>query len=213
LSTEDRNKNRAALLLGPTGAGKTPLGQLIEQRGLWQARCLHFDFGDNLRDVVRRNQPDESVGPADIEFLRGVLQSGALLEDEHFPIARRILHSFMDRHEVDGQTLIVLNGLPRHVGQAVAISADLDVSTVIYLDGSTETVLARLRSNVGGDRTERTDDSPEQVSSKLAIFRERTASLLQHYRSAGARVVTIEITPTMTPEQVWEAVERSGFAV
>ncbi|MEE8450650.1 MAG: hypothetical protein V3R99_02015 [Thermoguttaceae bacterium] len=113
-STEDNNRNRAALLLGPTGAGKTPLGRLIEQRGLWGVRCLHFDFGDNLREVVRRNRPD---------------------------------------------------------------------------------------------------DSPERVSSKLAIFRERTTPLLQHYRPTGARVVTIETTPTMTPEQMWEAVERRRFAV
>jgi len=209
----EENRNPAALLLGPTGAGKTPLGQLLQQRGLWQTRCLHFDFGDNLREVVRRDRPDDLVGREDIEFLRGVLQSGALLEDEQFPIARRILHSFMQRNNADRQTLILLNGLPRHVGQASAIGADLDVSTVIYLDGSTETVLARLLSNVGGDRTERTDDSPEYVSRKLAIFHERTAPLLQHYRSMGARVVTIEITPTMTPEQMWEAVERARFAV
>ena len=91
-ATSPKNRlHRAALLLGPTGAGKTPLGQMIESRGLWGDECLHFDFGANLRRVVDENRPDEVISRADIEFLRGVLASGALLEDEHFPIARRIL--------------------------------------------------------------------------------------------------------------------------
>jgi len=45
-------RNPAVLLLGPTGAGKTPLGEMIEARGLWGMSCLHFDFGANLRAVV-----------------------------------------------------------------------------------------------------------------------------------------------------------------
>ena len=207
---EEKNLNRAILLLGPTGAGKTPLGELVGQRGLGQTRCLHFDFGANLREVVRRNRPDGLIRQEDIDFLRDVLESGALLEDEHFPIARRILHSFMDRGAANEDTLIVLNGLPRHVGQARAIGSILEVSTVIYLDCSSETVLARIASDVGGDRNGRADDTPETVSNKLAIFRERTAPLLRYYRAQGARVVTLEVTATMTPPQMLEVIEHRG---
>ena len=202
--------NRAVLLLGPTAAGKTPLGELIGQRGLWHTRCLHFDFGANLREVVRRNRPDRLIGREDIDFLRDVLLSGALLEDEHFPIARRILHWFMAEGDADKDTLIVLNGLPRHVGQARAIGSILDVSTVAYLDCSSETVAARIANDIGGDRNGRADDTPEAVSNKLAIFRERTAPLLRYYRAQRARIVTVEITPTMTPQQMFEAVEQRG---
>jgi adenylate kinase family enzyme len=55
----------AILLLGPTGSGKTPLGQVLERRGLWGHRCSHFDFGDNLREIVARDEPDESIGAED----------------------------------------------------------------------------------------------------------------------------------------------------
>ena len=48
----------AVLLLGPTGAGKSPLGDWLEARGLWGRPCHHFDFGANLRAIV-------AAGPSD----------------------------------------------------------------------------------------------------------------------------------------------------
>ncbi len=203
-------RNRAILLIGPTGSGKTPLGEIIEQRTLWRTRCLHFDFGANLRQVVARNCPDRLIGPEDIEFLRGVLRSGALLEDEQFPIARRILQSFMARHGAEQDACIVLDGLPRHAGQARAIDRILDVRMVVHLQCSSETVLERIRTNVGGDRASRTDDDLQSVRNKLAIFNERTAPLLEHYRRQGATVETIEVTPGMTAERMWETLEKTA---
>ena len=196
-------KHRAVVLLGPTGSGKTPLGETIRRRGLWGNECLHFDFGENLRDVVARNRPDKLIGREEIEFLRGALQSGALLEDEHFPIAERVLRRFMVAEGAGRQTQIVLNGLPRHVGQARAIDAILDVHALIYLECSIETVVRRIRINVGGDRTERPDDDPAAIRNKLAIFHRRTAPLVEHYRRRGATIETLEVTAEMTPEQAW----------
>ena len=42
---------KAVLLVGPTGCGKSPLGQLLERLGLKGMRCLHFDFGKRLRKI------------------------------------------------------------------------------------------------------------------------------------------------------------------
>ena len=70
-----RTTNRAALLLGPTGSGKTPLGDIIAQRGLWGANCRHFDFGANLRAIVQRNRPDHLISQQDIDFLGQVLEA------------------------------------------------------------------------------------------------------------------------------------------
>jgi len=200
--------SRALLLLGPTGAGKTPLGEIIEQRGLWDTTCLHFDFGANLREVVRRNRPDQWISRQDIEFLTEVLRSGALLENEHFPIAERILQSFAVARNVDERTCIVLNGLPRHVGQARAIDALLKVKAVVHLRCSCETVFQRIHSNVGGDRTDRIDDDREAIRKKLAIFDERTAPLLDHYTCQNAQIETIEVTAQMTPTQMWEILNQ-----
>lgn len=198
----------ALLLVGPTGSGKTPLGNLIAERGLWRRKCVHFDFGATLRSIVDRNRPGRSIGRADIDFLREIIRSGALLEDQHFPIAERILASFLAAHGADARTLIVLNGLPRHVGQAEALDSLLRVEAVVNLRCSGQIALERIRANVGGDRAGRTDDDLVSIRRKLTLFAAQTAPLLDHYRSLGIGIESIDVTPTMTRAHMWETLNR-----
>lgn len=198
-------RNPAVLLLGPTGAGKTPLGNLIQERGLGRERHLHFDFGDNLRRTVAGDCPHWTFSAAEIGFLQDVLEKGRLLENEDFHIAARIVQSFLDDHGADRRTVVVLNGLPRHVDQAKDVDSILEVQTVIHLDCTAETVLERIRSNVGGDRSGREDDDLQSVQKKLQLFHGRTAPLLDHYASLNKTITTLVVTPTMTPEDVWQA--------
>ncbi len=194
---------RAVLLLGPTGSGKSPLGEMMERRGLWGAQCVHFDFGASLRGLVERDEPDACVTRADLDFLREVLRSGTLLEDRHFPLAERILRSFLSRRAATRETLVVLNGLPRHAGQAEDMGRLLDVAAVAHLICPAETVLARLRINIGGDRAGREDDDLASVREKLAVYAARTEPLVAFYRARGTPVVTLEVTDSMTPDEAW----------
>lgn len=201
-------KPRAILLLGPTGSGKTPLGTLLEQRGLQSARCRHFDFGAQLRAVVQRDQPDGLWTRAELDFLREVLQSGALLEDSHFYLAERLLRGFLAQPDAAG-CVTVLNGLPRHIGQAQAVDALLAMEAVIFLNCSGEVVRRRIGTNVGGDRTTRQDDDQAAIAKKLRLFAERTSPLVEHYRNAGARIDVIDVTATMTPDEMWRVLVRA----
>lgn len=201
----------ALLLLGPTAAGKTPLGNLIERRGLWDRSCVHFDFGENLRRIVAENRPDEMIPQADVDFLRRILKTGGLLEDEHFPIAEGVLRRFLAARKVADHTLVVLNGLPRHVGQALAVDAIVRVEAVISLRCPAETVVARIHSNIGGDRTERTDDDLQAVRRKLETFRRRTTPLEAHYRDRGARIHPLDVSETMSPEDAWRRLGGACF--
>lgn len=203
----------ALLLLGPTGSGKTPLGRLLESRGLCGTPHVHFDFGESLRRIVADDRPNEAVSRADIEFLHGVLASGSLLEDEQFPLAERILRAFLSGRQVCGSTRVVLNGLPRHAGQANAIDAMLDVRLVVRLDCDADAVMRRLANNVGGDRDGRSDDDCERVRKKLDIFYERTSPLVEHYRQRGAKILAITIAPTTTAEDAWAAMEQAAAAI
>lgn len=200
----------AILLLGPTASGKTPLGRLLESRGLHGRRCLHFDFGENLRQVVREGPQDSIVSDADVAYLRDVLQRGALLNDQDFPIASRIFESFIARHSLENERLIVLNGLPRHQGQARAMADFLTVQAVVHLRCSAETVLERVALNTGGDRCGRTDDGLDAVRRKLAIFQRQTEPLIEYYRGLGSLIATLDIRSDTTPEQMWETLDGTN---
>lgn len=198
---------RALLLVGPTGSGKTPLGRLMEQRGLGGRRCVHFDFGVNLRLCAVGQGRWRSLTREDCAFLARVLETGALLENEHFHIAARLIESFLEDRGAGPDTLVVLNGLPRHAGQAQDVAALVDVRTVVHLVCPAETVLERLRTNVGGDRAERVDDGPEDVRRKLVLFEDRTRPLLDWYRGQGAAVLDVDVSAADTPEDVLERLE------
>ncbi len=197
----------ALLLLGPTGSGKTPLGDLLQERGLCGSKCLHFDFGAQLRRIAAQDCPHGPITRSDVEFVQQVLQAGALLEDEHFPLAQRVFQSFLADHEADRHTLIVLNGLPRHVGQAAAMDGLVQIKSVVSLDCSSEVVLGRIGSNVGGDRTDREDDDLDAVRRKLSLFARRTAPLVEHYRAQHVPILSMEVGVATTAEQVWRAIQ------
>ncbi len=130
-----------------------------------------------------------------------------LLEDDRFPLAERILSHFLDQQCPNGRGEVVLNGLPRHAGQAEAVGRIVHVHTVVSLQCSEEVVLARIGTNVGGDRSERSDDRHDDVRRKLAIFAERTASLVDYYREAGSTVIGLPVTAEMTPESARSALQ------
>ena len=202
---KEEKRHSAVLLLGPTGSGKTPLGQLLERQGLWGLRCLHFDFGHELRSSVSENQV--LTGP-EREVVAQMLLTGALLEDEHFPIARKLLDDFILRNHADRQTLIILNGLPRHVGQALCMEKVVRMQAVISLECTPETILYRIANNSGGDRTDRVDDSLAEVTRKLELFKERTALLVDYYRSRHVGVISVEVGPVSTAAEMLAKIEK-----
>ena len=207
------DRHEATLIIGPTGSGKTPLGELLEERGLCARPCRHFDFGRELRRVAAETVEGQAATstslfePDEIAFIREVLDKGRLLEDEHFHIAWKILTAFIAERHAGHNDLIVLNGLPRHIGQAGDVDCMVEITAVIHLNCTPEVVVNRIQANAGGDRTRRTDDALAAVRKKLALFEERTRPLVKHYAALGANVVEIEITPDTTPEDIIACLE------
>ena len=206
--TDPKQKHTAILLLGPTGSGKTPLGELLEKKGLWNRRCIHFDFGANLRDAIKRNRTDHNLSCEDLEIIVSVLDTGALLENKHFPIAKKILRTCIERKQAKPEDYIVLNGMPRHVGQAEAIDSILEVKMVVQFHCTPEIVFERIENNSGGDRSERTDDSLKEIKQKLMIYSERTIPLIEHYRRRKACIKTIEVGTDTQAEDIWAVLNK-----
>jgi len=184
------SRTNAVLLVGPTASGKSPLGDLIARKGIHGIRCHHFDFGEELRRLASGKAGGEFTRD-DVRFVRAVIEEGILLEDEHFPLASKIIDSFISRRtEVPGD-LIVLNGFPRHRGQAEQMKDIIQVRAVFVLECGEETILGRIRDNTGGDRTGREDDHKDLVMKKITIYRERTFPLVSFYRDQGADIISL----------------------
>jgi len=197
----------AILLLGPTGSGKTPLGDWLEAHGLWMRPCHHFDFGANLRAAVAAG-PSESMTRDEVRFLQRVLDTGALLENESFYLAAKILDAFVARRAIRPGHWLILNGLPRHTAQAQALETQVAVRVLIQLTCDARVVRDRLQRDPGGDRALRADDTEDLVARKLKIFEERTRPLLDYYRQRGAELISVPVTATTRPPDIADLLER-----
>jgi adenylate kinase family enzyme len=197
----------AVLIMGPTGSGKTPLGGYIEANGLDGRPCMHFDFGAELRAAAAAKD-FPGLSPEDASFIRECLRSGALLEKDTFHIARAILAAFLERRGFCEKHLLVLNGLPRHAGQADDVDRLARVELVVLLECDAQTVAERIARNSGGDRAGRTDDSPDEVRHKLSLYAERTRAVADHYRAKGVPVVALPVNVSTTPRDAAAGLAR-----
>jgi adenylate kinase family enzyme len=114
-----------------------------------------------------------------------------------------ILRAFAGARGIRPGTLLVLNGLPRHVGQARGLAGTVSVERVVLLEAEAPVILERLRIDPGGDRSGRTDDSLEAVRKRLADYGERTRPLLDFYGEQGIPVLKIGVTAAMAGAEMY----------
>jgi adenylate kinase family enzyme len=170
-------------------------------------RCLHFDFGVHLRRAAEG--ACRALNAAERALARTVVAEGRLLRDEDAAIAAKVVRCFLAQHQVTPDDWIVLNGLPRHVGQTRWIKDILTVRRVAVLRCTPETVLERIRTDAGGDRGTRADDDLESVRKRLALYEEHTTPLVEHYRRGGAAVHEVPVGPTTTAGEMRRLLERA----
>ncbi|MBA3030518.1 MAG: AAA family ATPase [Desulfobacteraceae bacterium] len=197
-------KPNAILLIGPTGSGKTPIGDLCQKQGLQKKNCFHFDFGENLRRAAEYGFQEEILSSEEVLFIQKVLQENLLLENETFFIAEKIFRAFAGENEIEEDDLVILNGLPRHIGQADDADRMVNIQTVVVLECTPETVLKRIRLNSGGDRSERKDDSLAEIQNKLKIYDTRTRPLVQYFATRQVPVKPIRVEVHTTALEVLE---------
>lgn len=196
-------RTEAVLILGPTGSGKTPLGRCLRARGLPGRRVLHFDFGERLRRAAADPGAVPALSAAERGVALRVLAEGALLEDGEFSIAEKLLEDFLAEVSPGEDTLLVLNGLPRHAGQAERLAASVSVRAVIILDAEPRVLEERVRKDAGGDRQGRLDDSASEIRTRVKIYRSRTLPLVAHYKKRGAAIIAETVRPTDTGEDLF----------
>jgi len=197
----------AVLLVGPTGSGKSPVGMLLERGGGFR----HFDFGAELRAAAEGRRGLEAP---DVAFVRRLLATHALLPDERFDVAARLLDAFLARARLDpAHEVLVLNGLPRHVGQARAMASRVRIAWVVVLECEAGVAAARVARRRGGeslDHARREDDSADAVARKLALYARETAPLVAFYEAEpSVRVVRLRVEADHDEVALAEEIRRA----
>lgn len=187
------------ILVGPPGAGKGTQAESIKEN----YKIAHISTGDILRDNVKRGT---DLGKKAKEFM----DAGKLVSDE------LIIDMMRGRlQEDDAKEGFMLDGFPRTINQAEALSKLLDemslkLDAVVLLDVSDETVVGRLTSRrvcsacgaiyntvahptkvegvcdqCGGKVIQRDDDKEDVIRNRLKVYHEQTAPITDYYAGKG----------------------------
>lgn len=199
------------VLLGPTGSGKTPLGQYLVDHPFPNWRFYHFDFGAQLRAAAREGGPASLFNSAERKLIRQILNEGRLLREEEFFIAERVLQAYLGQIPATAEERIslILNGLPRTIYQAARIEERISVPLVVCLECEEGVIVERIRTNVGGDRTGRCDDQEEMIRRKFRQFITETKPLEEFYYQHGAKIIRLPVEPNSEARHLWNSLLKA----
>jgi len=182
------------VFLGPPGAGKgTQAATLARELGI-----PHLSTGDLLRAAAAARTP---LGLAADDYIR----AGKLVPDD---LVLMILGERLARP--DAKAGFLLDGFPRNLPQAEALGRVTPLDAVVSFDLDPEEIVRRLSDRRlcpqcqsvynltsrpprapgrcdkdGASLIRRSDDQPEAVATRLKVYAEQTAPLLQFYRVRG----------------------------
>jgi adenylate kinase len=157
-------------MLAPPGAGKGTVGELLARH----YGVEHVSSGDILRAEIAAGSP---IGRAVAEHVR----AGDLVPDD---LLVGLLRDRLVAAARAGGYL--LDGVPRTLSQAqtaheIAKQFDITVQAVVHLDADEATLTERLLAR--GHAQGRSDDTPETIRHRLAVYQEQTQPLVAYYRN------------------------------
>ena len=173
------NKYRTFLLFGAPGSGKGTQGKTLGTI----PRFYHCPCGDVFRSIDTRTK----VGKAFLEYS----SKGQLVPDDiTVELWQEAIHAAVDGHKFKPDIdILVLDGIPRNVGQATIMEQMIDVEKVFHLScPNRETLFARLKKRALKDN--RLDDANEQViQRRLETYECESKPVLAHYSKDKITVV------------------------
>lgn len=155
------------VLLGAPGSGKGTQAAHIAQR----YRIDHISTGDLLRAEVAAGTP---LG----KQAKEIMDAGSLVSDD---IMLGMIEGRLAGNAAEG---FLLDGFPRTLPQAEAldkllgrIGQPLDV--VVFFDVDYAEIIQRLLARG------RSDDTEEAIRTRLQVYEQQTAPLIDHYKAKG----------------------------
>ena len=164
------------LFLGPQGAGKGTQAKRIES----EYGLPHIATGDILRQAM-------ADGTELGMLAKPIYDAGRLVPDD------LIIGVIRDRlAEPDADDGFVLDGFPRNLPQSEALDEmlleiDRPLDVVLELRVPREVAVERMLRRA--EEEDRSDDTPEAIAERLALYDEVTLPVIDHYAPTGKLVV------------------------
>jgi adenylate kinase len=181
------------LLLGPQGAGKGTQGKLISA----EYDLPHIATGDILRRAIAEGtELGRQAEP--------LLKAGQLVPDT---IMIGLIRDRLARE--DTERGFVLDGFPRTAVQAEALDdmlseIDRPLGAVFEFQLPEEMAVERLRRRAQEEG--RADDTPEAIRTRLDLYREQTAPLVEYYRARG---ILVPVHAERSVDEVFDEIQQA----
>jgi adenylate kinase len=162
------------LVLGPQGAGKgTQSARIAAEYGI-----PHIATGDMFRALDVSTELGRKV--------KEIMDSGELVPDE---VTVAMIKERLA--EEDAERGFALDGFPRNLAQADALDTMLggigrSLDAILFFDVPDAIGMERALSRA--ETEGRTDDTPEVIAKRLAVYHEQTEPIVEHYRATGKLV-------------------------
>lgn len=180
------------VIFGAPGSGKgTQSEKLIDRYHLH-----HISTGEVLRDHIARGT--ELGRTAD-----SYISQGQLIPDE---LMLRVLEHELDNNPDKTAEGVIFDGFPRTIPQALALKDMMKrrgqkIHAVIGLEVPEDQLMERMV--LRGKESGRSDDNPETIRKRLAVYHKQTQPLRDYYVGEG---VYVPIKGDGTVDQVFECV-------
>jgi adenylate kinase len=179
------------ILFGAPGCGKGTQAALIKEK----YNINHISTGEVIRGEISRGT---ELG----QSMQRYIEAGQLAPDS---IVIGMIRNYMTEHkDAVGN---IFDGFPRTTAQAVEFDRilaedGLSVNVMVYMDVPEEELVKRIL--LRGKDSGRADDASEDViRNRIAIYREQTEVVAEHYSKQG-KYVAIDGVGTM--EEVFERI-------
>ena len=164
------------VLLGAPGSGKGTQASRLKEH----LQVPHISTGDLLRAEV-------AAGSTLGLEAKGVMARGELVSDA---ILLGMLEDRFSR--ADTGNGFILDGYPRNLAQAAALDILLgrlkqSFDFAVQLDVATELLVERIAGRAQAEG--RADDTPESVRTRLQVYNNQTAPVIDYYRQHGQLTV------------------------
>jgi adenylate kinase len=175
------------LMIAPPGAGKGTQGALIAAH----FHIPHIATGELLRDHVAR-------GTALGQAVQAYLDRGELVPDQ---VVLDMVREAMIAAKAAGGGY-VLDGIPRNMAQAraaykIGLELGMTADVALHLQADDAELTRRLLARAALEH--RSDDTPEVIAQRLALYYEVTAPILAWYR---ARRILVSVDAMRSAQEV-----------